>query len=486
MKANIDTEALKCTVDSDARLNQLFRPYALKMEAAGLHPIVINMFKCYYGQLVYGAQGKFTEKEILPVQKGDIPDYQDLEAYEDKGTEALRQTVVIKLNGGLGTSMGLDTPKSLIPVREGRTFLELMIAQIRSLRSKYKVNLPFLLMNSFNTHVETMLALRDFDNGLSYIKPAFLQHKYPKVSRENLAPASWPANPELEWNPPGHGDIYTALLTSNLLRELLEKGYHYAFVSNADNMGAIMDRRILGYMYARELPFLMEVADRTEADSKGGHLMRLRSKDRLALREVAQCPENEIHLFSDIERYCFFNTNSIWLDLRVLEQVFLYHRSMPLDLIINPKTVDPRDTRSPRVFQLETAMGSAISAFRDAVAMRVPRNRFAPVKSTADLLLVMSDCYVLTGQQTLVVSPQRLDALPVICLDDRYYRKLDDFNQRFPDGAPSLVECSSLIVTGDIVFESGVVLRGDVRLENHSGLQVKLLSGQVVTGKMTW
>ena len=486
MRDKIDSEALKCAADADVRLNQMFRPYALKMEAAGLHPIVINMFKCYYGQLVYGAQGKVTEQEILPVQKGDIPDYQDIESYEDKGAEALRQTVVIKLNGGLGTGMGLDSPKSLIPVRGTRTFLELMLSQIRFLRNKYKVELPFLLMNSFKTHMETMLALRDFDNGLTYIEPAFLQHRYPKILQDSLAPVSWPANPEQEWNPPGHGDIYTALLTSNLLQNLLEKGYNYAFVSNADNLGAIMDRRILGYMYANELPFLMEVADRTKADRKGGHLMRLRSKNRLALREVAQCPENEIHFFSDIERYCFFQTNSIWLDLRVLEQVFLYHRSIPLDLIINPKNVDSRDAASPRIFQLETAMGSAISAFRDAVAIRVPRNRFAPVKSTADLLLVRSDCYVLTEQQTLVVSPQRLDVLPVICLDDRYYRNLDDFNLRFPDGPPSLLECTSLIVTGDIVFEPGVVLRGDVRLENHSGSQVKLLAGQVVTGKMIW
>ncbi len=486
MTDKIDSEALKCAVDADMRLNQMFRPYALKMEAAGLHPIVINMFKCYYGQLVYGAQGKVTEQEILPVQKGDLPDYQDIESYKDKGTEALQRTVVIKLNGGLGTSMGMDFPKSLIPVRDNKTFLDLMLSQIRFLRGKYNVDLPFILMNSFKTHMETMLALRDFDNGASYIEPAFLQHKYPKIVQESLEPVSWPANPELEWCPPGHGDIYTALLTSNLLQKLLEKGYHYAFVSNADNLGAIMDQRVLGYMYAKELPFLMEVADRTEADSKGGHLMRLRSKGRLALREVAQCPENEIHFFSDIEKYCFFNTNSIWLDLRVLEEVFLYHRSMPLDLIINPKTVDPRDPRSPKIFQLETAMGSAISAFREAEAMRVPRNRFAPVKTTADLLLVMSDCYVLTEQQTLVVSPQRLGPLPVICLDDRYYRKLDDFNLRFPDGPPSLLECTSLTVTGDIVFERGVVLRGEVRLENHSGLQVNIPAGQEVSGKMTW
>ena len=102
----------------------------------------------------------------------------------------------------------------------------------------------------------------------------FVQNREPKIRADDLAPVSWPPNPELEWCPPGHGDLYTALVTSGMLDTLLDHGYEYAFVSNADNLGAVLDPRILAWFAAEELPFLMEVADRTEADRKGGHLAR--------------------------------------------------------------------------------------------------------------------------------------------------------------------------------------------------------------------
>ncbi len=482
----VDSEILKYTLNADVKLNQMFRPYALKMEAAGQHPIVVNLFKTYYGQLLCGEQGKFPEDQILPVLPGDIPEYDDLEEYVKKGREALSKTVVVKLNGGLGTSMGMNSPKSLIPVRDGKTFLDFTLEHIRFLRKEYNIEVPFSLMNSFKTHMETMLSLQGFDNGKSYINVAFLQHKYPKILQSSFEPSVWEANPELEWNPPGHGDVYAAFVTSNMLSKMLSKGYRYAFISNVDNLGATVDLRILGYMYEQKIPFLMEVADRAEADKKGGHLMRLRSKNRLALREIAQCPEEELGDFFDIKKYCFFNTNSIWLDLQAFEEVFLHHHSMPLDLIINPKTVDPRDENSPKVFQLETAMGSAISAFQNAMAVRVPRTRFSPVKITADLLLIMSDCYIEIDRQTLMLNPQRKLPLPLISLDNRFYKKIDDFELRFPEGVPSLLECKSLQVEGDIVFGRGVVLRGDVQLENRSGKQVYLQAEQVVSGKMEW
>jgi len=451
--------------------SERFKQFALKMEAHNLPPIVINIFKYYYGLLLSGSQGKLAEADIEPIAPDDLMDYLELEGFEDAGRKALPKVAVIKLNGGLGTSMGLETAKSLLPVKAEISFLDVIIEQVERLRERYDIPVPLTLMNSFHTHTDSMLAIEGFGNGGSQVPLAFIQHMYPKILRDSLLPARWPKNPELEWNPPGHGDIYTAMVTSKALKRLLENGFEYAFISNSDNLGAVMDLQILGYMASKELAFLMEVAQRTPADKKGGHLCKLKESGRLALREVAQCPDEELPGFQDIEKYAFFNTNSIWINLKVLEKVFAYHGMMPLDLIANHKTLDPRDPDSPRVIQIETAMGSAISSFHTGAAVRVPRTRFAPVKTVNDLLNVMSDNYILSREYEIVSNPERLRGPIHIELDPRFYRKIDDFQDRFPKGVPSLVNCSSLTVTGDVLFRPGVECRGNVVIENHGNQQ---------------
>ena len=309
---------------------------------------------------------------------------------------------------------------------------------------------------------------------------------YPKILEADLSPAEWPENPELEWNPPGHGDVYTALVTSGLLAKLLKRGYRYAFISNSDNLGAVMDSRLLGYIATERLPFLMEVARRTHLDRKGGHLARFKNTDRLVLRELAQCPESDLDSFSDIEKYRYFNTNSLWVDLEVLERVFVENLMMPLDLILNPKTLDPRNPESPAVLQVETAMGSAISAFENARAVLVPRTRFAPVKTTQDLLLVMSDCFLRTKLETIEQNPARATPMPAITLDQRFYKKIDMFQERFPKGAPSLIACERLEIQGDIRFGRGVKLSGQARLVNSTRKQVRVPDGAQLEGEVVF
>ena len=101
-----------------------------------------------------------------------------------------------------------------------------------------------------------------------------------------------------------------------MLDTLLANGYEVAFVSNADNLGAELDPLPLGYFVSERLPFLMEVADRTAADRKGGHLARRKSDGRLALRESAQCPDEDTDAFQDVDRHRYFNTNNLWINLR--------------------------------------------------------------------------------------------------------------------------------------------------------------------------
>ncbi|MFP4109363.1 MAG: UTP--glucose-1-phosphate uridylyltransferase [Desulfonatronovibrio sp.] len=481
----MDQHNLDCVSNADPDLMQIFRPFALKMEEQSLPPIVINLFKCYFSQLVYGSQGKLNRKEILPLDKSEVQNLESISQYRKEGAETISELAVIKLNGGLGTSMGMETAKSLLTVKEGRTFLDLIQDQIKILRKKYQTPVPLLFMNSFRTHMDTMSNIQNLENPY-HLPLGFVQHKYPKIMADKLEPARWPDNPELEWNPPGHGDIYTALITSGILKNLLEKGYKYAFISNSDNLGATMNESVLGYFKASEFTFLMEVTPRTVSDRKGGHLCRLLKNNRLALREIAQCPENEIEEFMDIQKYPFFNTNSIWLNLEALEKVFLRHRMIPLDLIINTKNLDPRDPDSPSVYQLETAMGSAISAFDHAGALEVPRDRFAPVKTTADLLTVMSDCFILSDMKTIIPNPKRRLPMPDIQLDPDYYKRIDQFEQRFAHGVPSLIQCDYLKIIGDIYFGKNITVKGRVTLTNKSGKQVRIDDNSLLEGDLTF
>jgi UTP--glucose-1-phosphate uridylyltransferase len=340
-------------------------------------------------------------------------------------------------------------------------------------------------MNSFRTEADSLVELSRFPELLEsqrHIPISFLQHKVPKIRRDDFAMVSWLPDPELEWCPPGHGDLYPSLVDTGILDLLLSKGFRYAFVSNADNLGASVDATILGYMKSKDIPFLMECADRTLADRKGGHLARA-VNGQLTLREVAQCPSSDMDSFQDVSRYCFFNTNSLWFDLRALAKKLEEHDGiMPLPLIRNLKRVDPTDVTSPEVYQLETAMGSAISCFDRAEAVRVQRNRFAPVKKTDDLLVLWSDCFILTIEGDIVPNPAREFGPIVVNLDADFYMRVDQFRERFPHGAPSLKDCSSLVVKGDVLFGKRVILKGNVSIENNSKQQLVIPDDAVIVG----
>ena len=356
--------------------------------------------------------------------------------------------------------------KSLLEVKDGLTFLDIIARQVLALRERSGVRLPLVLMNSFYTRDESLAALERYPELKADVPFDFVQGKFPKLLADSLEPAGWPANPELEWAPPGHGDLYTSIVTSGMLDTLIAHGYEYAFVSNSDNLGAVLDERILGWFAREELPFAMEVADRTEADRKGGHLAR-RAGDGLVLRETAQTADEDLDAFQDVRRHRYFNTNNLWVNLPTLSEVMQARGGvLGLPLIVNRKTVDPSDPESPAVVQIETAMGAAIDVFDGAAALRVPRRRFAPVKTTNDLLALRSDAYVLTPDVHVELAPERdTRGAPLIDLDSAHYKLLRDFEARFAGGPPSLVACDRLEVEGDVRFGSGVVVRGSVRLE---------------------
>jgi UTP--glucose-1-phosphate uridylyltransferase len=369
-----------------------------KMATAEVPQQAIDVFTYYYRQLEEGVSGFIPEDTIEPLM--DPPMLKDVAISENDAAAALEQTVIIKLNGGLGTSMGMDQAKSLLPVRKDKTFLDIIVDQVRHARVAYRIQLPLLFMNSFRTHKDTLAALAPYDDlAIAGLDLGFLQNQEPKLRADDLTPAEWPTDPTLEWCPPGHGDLYTAFATSGILDRLLALGYRYASVSNSDNLGAGPDATIAGWFAASGAPYAAEICRRTAADRKGGHLAIRKSDRQLILRDTAQTPKEEMHFFTDEFRHPFFHCNNLWFDLQVLDRTLRERRGiLGLPLIKNEKTVDPAEPASPKVIQIETAMGAAVEVFEGATAIGVGRDRFLPVKTTNDLLVLRSDAYQLEAE----------------------------------------------------------------------------------------
>jgi UTP--glucose-1-phosphate uridylyltransferase len=444
------------------------RAAVAKMRADGQPAEAIRTFERAYAELRAGSSGTLPDAGLEPVR--DVPSADALDA--DADPAALDRAVVIKLNGGLGTTMGMSGPKSLVEARDGLSFLDVIARQTLALRERHGIRLPLVLMNSFRTRDASLAALARHRGLQADVPLDFLQHREPRVRADDLRPVSWPPDPELEWCPPGHGDLYPALRSSGMLAELLHRGYEYAFASNADNLGAVLDPRLLGWFAAERAPFAMEVVIGTEADRKGGHIARRREGGRLVLRETAQAPPGEEASFRDFARWRYYNSNNLWIHLPALaEQLDAGEGTLPLPLIVNRKRVDPADDASPEVVQLETAMGAAIGAFDGARAVCVPRIRFAPVKSTDDLLVLRSDVYRLGDDGRVERAPARAGGDPFVELDRRFYGHLSGFDARFPAGPPSLVECERFVVRGDVTFGAGVVARGAVEIDARDAPQ---------------
>ena len=434
-----------------------------KMAQAGASELAINVFTRYAQQVADGATGLIPEETIEPITKVDSAVEFAATVSSEEAREALSKTVMLKLNGGLGTSMGLDKAKSLIPVRDGKSFLDLICAQVKAARKKYDVRLPLIFMDSFRTREDTLAALPD-DIALDDLPIDFLQGKEPKLLVDSLEPVSWPKDPSLEWCPPGHGDIFTTLTDMGLVDKLLEQGYTYMMTSNADNLGATPSAEIAAWFAQSGAPYAPEVCVRTAADRKGGHLARRKSDGRVILRDTAQTPEHQMDYFTDEHRHPFFHTNNLWFNLEALSE--LLHETgglVNLPLIRNKKHVDPTDKTSPEVYQLECAMGAIVASFDGAEPVEVPRSRFLPVKTTNDLLTLRCDAYEVTEDAHLnLVVP----AAPVVDLDKQYFQFVADFEERFPS-IPSLKDARTFKVTGDWHFEEGVAFSGDVHLEGN-------------------
>ncbi|PWN19161.1 UTP--glucose-1-phosphate uridylyltransferase [Microstroma glucosiphilum] len=392
-----------------------------------------------------------------------------------KDPSILNKLAVLKLNGGLGTTMGCTGPKSVIEVRDGMTFLDLSVRQIEHLNSSHNVNVPFILMNSFNTDDDTARVIQKYANHNIEIL-TFNQSRYPRVSKESLLPCPRSATSDKAlWYPPGHGDLFDAMHNSGLLDRLIAAGKEYIFVSNVDNLGATVDLNIFQHMIDSQAEFISEVTDKTKADVKGGTLIDYEGTIRLL--EVAQVPKEHIEDFKSIKKFQIFNCNSLWINLKAIKRV-ISNDELDLEIIVNNKELGSGEA----VIQLETACAAAIKHFRGAKGVNVPRSRFLPVKACSDLLLIQSDLYHLQHGSLMMSEKRLFGQTPVVKLGDTF-KKVSNYQRRFKS-IPIIIELDHLTVSGDVVFGRGVQLRGTVIIVANEGSHITIPDGSILENKL--
>ncbi|CAL5072927.1 unnamed protein product [Urochloa decumbens] len=459
---SVDEKVAKLQADV-AKLDQIS-----ENEKAGFISLVSRYLSGEADQIEWSKIQTPTDEVVVPYDTLTTPP-EDL----DETKKLLDKLVVLKLNGGLGTTMGCTGPKSVIEVRNGFTFLDLIVIQIESLNKKYGCSVPLLLMNSFNTHDDTQKIVEKYSNSNIEIH-TFNQSQYPRIVTEDFSPLPSKGKAGKDgWYPPGHGDVFPSLNNSGKLDLLLAQGKEYVFVANSDNLGAIVDIKILNHLINNQNEYCMEVTPKTLADVKGGTLISY--EGRVQLLEIAQVPDEHVNEFKSIEKFKIFNTNNLWVNLKAIKRL-VEADALKMEIIPNPKEVD-----GVKVLQLETAAGAAIRFFDKAIGINVPRSRFLPVKATSDLLLVQSDLYTLVDG-FVIRNPARTNpANPSIELGPEF-KKVANFLARFKS-IPSIVELDSLKVSGDVWFGSGITLKGKVTITAKSGVKLEIPDGAVLEDK---
>jgi len=433
-------------------MDRKYKDFLSKFKKFEISSLAQRIFFYNLEKLENNDTGYISSSEIKPVLNPDsILIYNTPLKFNSEQIDFLKKIVVVKLNGGLGTSMGMTGAKSQLEVKDGMNFIDICIKQIEVLRKVSGVSVPLVFMNSFNTQNETEKNINDLNFSNDNLPTFFIENKVPKVFKNDngeYEPASYPQNPSLEWAPPGHADIYPALYENGILEKFLQLGFEYIFISNVDNLGATIDFEILEKIKNLNCSFVMEVAQRTDNDKKGGHLA-LSQDSKYILRESAQVSLSDVEDFQNISKYSFFNTNSIWINLNELKRILISHDgNLKLPVIINKKNINPVDLNSPEIIQLESAMGSAINLFHDSKILQVPAERFIPVKNTSNLLFLRSDAVTLD-------SDFRLHPIQNIYIDlnPKFYKNISEFDKKFKV-IPSLRNAKIVKVKSDKIFDS--------------------------------
>ncbi|VDD90997.1 unnamed protein product [Enterobius vermicularis] len=429
--------------------------------------------KLYMQFLTESATIKWSD--MKPLGFSHEVDYDALPTADGYEDEILKRICVLKLNGGLGTTMGCSSPKSLIVVRGDLTFLQIAIKQNETIKQKYGTEVPLILMNSFNTESATLQYLEDHNKNLR----CFEQSKCPRIDAANHRPIFLDKNCDEneKWYPPGHGNVFQSMAFCGLLDELIAKGRDICFISNIDNTGATTDLRIAKFMIDSKTEYAMECTQKTLADIKGGTLIEI--NNGIMHLEIPQVPPENVEEFCSLRTFKMFNTNNIWVNLKSVKARLT---DMKMEIIVNKKKL--RNGRP--VIQLETSVGGAIRNFQNVFSIKVPRARFLPVKKTQDLLALMSDIYEMDDCCNIRLRINRpIVHQPIIKLS-KHFDSMEQFWKRFAT-IPQMSDLVRLRVDGDVYFGKDVILKGDVIIVADEGNRLEIpskcfIENKVVTG----
>ena len=446
-----------------------------KMIQAGQSDFSIRAFLRLYREAIGKGEGGIwmNEKDLDPVMH--VPIIEAPPSTQRKSAEHFfSQCVVLKLNGGLGSSMGLTCAKALLDIKKNLNVLDVLFLQLE----KHPIVSPLILFNSHHTSAATMRYIHTRKNEhFSKTIPAvteLIQHNIPRLCPQTHVPVQSPGKEGISWCPPGHGNVYNILYESGTIDTLLECGYKYLFISNSDNLGATLDADLATYFASSSLSFMMEVCRRRNEDQKGGHLAYRKRDGLWIVREAAQCSEQDRAFFADVHKYRYFNTNNLWMKLRDLKKKLVEWKGLlPLPVLRSTKPIDIQVSSSPKCWQLETAAGAAITLFGSkAKPIVVSRDRFRPIKFLHDLMFFRSDATKITrkGELRDICSEP-----PRILLDELSYQRMGDLEALLKDNIPSLRFCTSLELVGQFQFSANVVLIGAVRFVNKSRTTVIII-----------
>eukprot|EP01103_Thecamoeba_quadrilineata_P020520 TRINITY_DN8859_c0_g1_i1.p1 TRINITY_DN8859_c0_g1~~TRINITY_DN8859_c0_g1_i1.p1 ORF type:complete len:499 (+),score=103.34 TRINITY_DN8859_c0_g1_i1:34-1497(+) len=455
---------LKDIVDSQPDAE---RRKQLQAETEGFHALFQHFVK---------SRNKVIDwSKIRPPAAHTVLPHADLGSVAEEQRKALlKRLCVVKLNGGLATTMGCVGPKSTIEVQGDNTFLDLTVQQIVYLNNTYDSDVPLILMNSFNTHADTEKIVQKYNDQVTILN--FNQSRYPRIYKDSLLPLPKDFKGDKEdWYPPGHGDLYEAFKNSGLLEKMLQQGRDILFMANVDNLGAIVDFSILNHMASTKCEFIMELTDKTRADIKGGTLIEYEGVPKLL--EIAQVPPNKVEEFKSIKKFKIFNTNNLWINLNAMKRILGKGAFNSMDVISNPKSVGGK-----AVIQLERAAGAGMEYFDGAIGVNVSRRRFLPVKTTSDLFLMQSNLYS-QENGTLVPNPKRpIPSVPLVKLGNEF-SKVPDFMRRIAS-IPDILELDHLTVSGDVTFGANIVLKGTVIIVANQGSRIDIPSGSEFENKV--
>jgi len=427
---------------------------------------------------------RYLKKPLVNWPKVEVPEHDFFHQYSSlkevdrtRAKELLDKLVVIELNGGLGTRMGMKGPKSGLQIltqtglHTALTFLDCKVMQIEEINREFDCDVPLVLMNSFNTDDSTKKMVEKY-KGKRVTIHTFLQNKFPFMYKDTLAPVSTTESAD-SWYPGGSGEVFSCLQKSGLLEKFLKEGKEYLFISNVENLGATIDVKLLEHLASEKLEFMVEVTNRISTDEGGGTPVKY--GDRVHILELSQVPYDEINRFG-ISVFKYWNTNNIWVKLRNVNNL-LRLGSLEFDFIVKTRNIKGRG-----VVQIETPVAMAIHNFKNSAAIYVPRSRHKPVKKTSQLLQVQSELYDIE-KGMLVMNPKRVPATePVIKLGDDF-QTLDQYEKRFKS-LPNILELDHLTVSGNVTFGSNVTLKGTVIIVAETGSRIDIPDNVVLDNKI--